>query len=531
VEALVLAVVLALTWKALRPWPSVPLADPDTWGYLSPALHWLGGQGFRQTDGRDWLYPALVTLFIKTTGTLNGIVTWQKCFHFLAGIAMAVTWRCWVSMLPFRRGVQLLVSILGAWPIYVNLVNQQNIFFAVSIRPESVLPFFVDVQLACLMGYAKYRWQQPRPVTSLTLGAAAVVFAYACLVLKPSWYFGTVMTALPIFAGVFGKSFPAKTRFLTPIAGLAGALLLLWLPGRVLMVHDSSSVTLLPDALLCVHAQFIDNYLEDKLAHMADSDPEKARLKTFVTVLESELFKARHAHKTYEKLGFDADYLMHDETLSTAIYSYTGNDRKKFSAFCFGCYWAAIAHDPRGYVWKICDQFGHFLFPEPRTFFGDQQNLPKAYQGSADNWFASGAVSLSPEMQELYGRYRDDTMIEISHTKTLEKDLKLRAFRQYLSTAALPLTLILLLALTATHLWPPLHLLRQFGWATLFLYFAPFGNAFGVCVVHTLDIFRYRITYGGYLLFAFAAMAVFILMVAWQSALSLRVVKVKTAKA
>jgi len=39
------------------------------------------------------------------------------------------------------------------------------------------------------------------------------------------------------------------------------------------------------------------------------------------------------------------------------------------------------------------------------------------------------------------------------------------------------------------------------------------GNAMMVCVVHALDVERYRLTYGGFLLFALTAMAVFISLV------------------
>ena len=516
VEMLILLVVLALAWKSWSVWPPVPLADPDTWGYLNPALTWLSGIGLQQTDGRDWLYPALVALFLKTTGSFTGIVAWQKAFSFLAGVFMATTWRCWVSMLPFHRGILFVISALGALPIYVQLVNQQTIFFAMSIRPEAILPLFVYAQLTCVMVYCKYRWQTPRPLPSLAWGAAAIVLAYGCLLLKPSWYLAAATTSVPIVLGLFGNALSLKTRLFTPLLGIAAALLLLWLPGRVLMVKDGASITLLPDALFCVHAQFIDNLLESRLSAMPDSDPNKARLHTFVAVLESELYGASHAHKTYEKLGFNADYLMHSKTLSDAIFEYAGNDRKKFSAFCMGCYKDAVLRDPVGYTQKIFVQFTHFLFPEPKTFFNDQVNLTKAYRDTADSWNSVGAAPLSPDVQKMYATYRDDTTTQTGITKTLEKDPKLRTFRQRFAPFTLPLTVLFLLALLAASVVPPLYKLRLGGWAAFFLYLAPLGNAFGVCIVHTLDIYRYRITYGGYLLYALAAMAVFTCLIVAQ---------------
>jgi len=520
-EMLILFVVLALAWKAWSVWPPVPLADPDTWGYLNPGLMWLSGNGLQQTDGRDWLYPALVTFFLKTTGSFTGIVAWQKLLSFLAAMAMATTWRCWVSMLPFNRWILFLVSAFGALPISIQLVNQQSILFAMSIRPEAVLPLFVYTQLACVVGYCKYRWQTPRALASLLLGAAAIVFAYACLLLKPSWYLATVVTSAPVFLGFFGRSLSLKTRLLTPVCGIVVSLLTLWLPGKLFLIKDGASITLLPEALFCVHARFIDRLLEAKLAALPDADPDKTRLQTFVGVFESELYNAEHAHKTYEKLGFNADYLMHSQTLADAFFAYAGNDRKKVSAFCMACYRDAVLREPINYASKIFDQFTHFLFPEPKTFFSDQVNLTKAYRDSADSWYPIGAATLSPDVQKMYGNYRDDTAALIAVTKTLEKDSKLRAFRQNFAGYSLPLTLLFLLTLLAAHVWSSLHQLRLGGWAAFVLYLAPLGNAFGVCIVHTLDIYRYRITYGGYLLFALLAMAVYICLVLGQSLVSL----------
>src|SRR5207248_1968714 len=82
-------------------------------------------------------------------------------------------------------------------PIAIQLVNPENIFYEMSIRPEAVLPVCAYAQLAALIGYGKYRWQRPRSVPSLLLGAAALVLAYVCYLLKPSWYLATVITAAP----------------------------------------------------------------------------------------------------------------------------------------------------------------------------------------------------------------------------------------------------------------------------------------------------------------------------------------------
>jgi len=517
IELVVLLLVLAVAWKAWDAWPVVPISDPDTWGYLNPALSWLSGLGFQQTDGRDWLYPAFVALFLKTTGSFHGLVVWQKLIALLSGVLMAVVWRCWVSMQPWNRWLRLLGSLLGSLPIYVQLVNQQNFFFVMSIRPEAILSFFVYAQLACLMGFCKYRWQRPRALPSMLLGAGAILFAYGCYLLKPSWYFACGTTSAPVLAGLFGQGLSRRTKFLTPVLGVAVSFLLLWLPARVWFVRDGTSRTLLPDALFCVHAELIDKLLEARLATMPDSAPEKAKLQTLVSALESEISGAKQGRRIYAKLVINADYLMHSHTLSAALFEYTGRDRGKFSAFCFASFFEAVTHYPGEYAKKVAEQFEYFLFPEPATYFKDQFNLIKPYKGSAEALAPYASTPFRPELLEMYRRYQEDTLVLVGSVSTMDKDRKLHGFGRGSAQWTLPLELLFLAALTATLFWPPLHPFRLGGWATFCLFLAPFGNAFGVCIVHTLDIYRYRVTYGGYLLLALTAMTAFAVAVVAQA--------------
>jgi hypothetical protein len=548
-ELLVLLVVLAIAWKERSAMPRVPISDPDTWGYLNPALSWLSGLGLQQTDGRDWLYPALLALFLKTTGSFTGIVLWQKLLAISSGLLMAVAWRCWVSTLPFNRWILFFLSLSGALPIFIQLMNQQNILFEMSIRPEALLSFFVYAQLACLMGYYICRWKTPkahgnrRPesgfealrevpgavrtirkenyeptqaLLSIVLGAAAIVLSYACFLLKPSWLLAFVVTSAPVFVGLFGRTLPFRTRVLAPALGIVFSLLILWLPSAVFLIKDSASFTLLPDALFAVHVKLIDKTLDARLASLPDSDPEKARLQALVTVLKSELQVAEASH-TYEKLGFNADYLMHSATFTNAIRRYTGNDDRKFRAFCISCYRDAALHDPLAFGWKISVQFTHFLFPRPETFFKDHIDLAGSYQDSVADLNPNLADRLRPDVKQMYHQYLADLIVQAGSGLRLERESKFRAFRRAFTPLALPLEILFLLTFAASLIWPPLRDLRLGGWAAFSLFSAPLGNAVTVCVVHALDIARYRLTYGGFLLLALVAMALYSILVIARS--------------
>lgn len=517
IEWLVLIIVLALAWSAWSVWPMVPLADPDTWGYLNPALSWLSGNGFVQAGGRDWLYPAFVALFLRSTGSFAGILVWQKFFGLLSGVLMAVTWRTWVSMLPFHRGMRFAISLAGAFPIFVQLMNQQNILYQMSLRPESILPCFVYAQLACVMGYCRFRWHTPKPLPSVLLGAAALVFACACFLLKPSWYLATITTSLPVLLGLFGNALSWKTRLLTPVAGLVASLLILWLPARVLFIRDGASVTLLPLALFCVHAELIDHSFEAKIAKLPDTDPDKARLKHLDDVLKSEVRIAAVRYRPYDRLRINPDYLLDSRELNTAIPEYSGPSTEQIKAFCFRSFEEAVLHDPGAYARKVSTQFHWFLSPDTKTFFKDRSDLAGEYRLSADSLNAHRPTKVRADLEEADRRY-EDSLATLAKTPTkLEEHPRLIAFAKSLTRWALPLESLFLLALLVVHIWRPLHSLRVAGWAAFFLFLAPLGNALGVCIVHALDIYRYRVTFGGYWLFALAAMTAFTLAVLGQA--------------
>jgi hypothetical protein len=517
-QGLVLLAILAAAWKARSAMPAVPISDPDTWGYLNPALSWLGGLGFQQTAGRDWLYPAFLTLFLKSTGSFAGIVLWQKFVGIGSGIVMAVAWKCWVSTLPLQRSTRFFVSLLGAVPISIQLMNPQSILFEMSIRPEALLPFFVYAQFACLIGYYKYRYRDRKEKTArsvfpgVILGAAAIVLAYACALLKPSWLLAAAITAAPVFLGVFGSAPSLKTRLLAPALGVIFSILILWLPSAVFLIKDTDSITFLPQVLFSVHARLIEPMLEARLAALADSDPEKPKLQALITEVKTELQAA--AEKPYERLGFNADYLITSGTLTNAIHQCSGSESKKFRSFCISCYKDAALYDPLAFARKIWVQFTYFVFPKPAAFFRERSDFPRFYRDAVVILEPNLPDRISADVRKMYFQYKADLITQGAQDGTaLTLRSSFPSFRQVIAPLALPVELVFLLTFGASLLWRPLRDLRPGGWTAALLFSAPLGNAVMASVVHALDVERFRLTYGGFLLFALVAMAVFVCLV------------------
>src|SRR5947207_9925172 len=89
------ALALVFAWAVWQRFklPLDPIADPDTWGYLSPALRKLTGAEFGHTNGRNFVYPAFVFLLLRLFADFRAITIAQ---HFLGLLAVAfflLTWK------------------------------------------------------------------------------------------------------------------------------------------------------------------------------------------------------------------------------------------------------------------------------------------------------------------------------------------------------------------------------------------------------------------------------------------------------
>jgi len=513
--AVVLLVIGAMQARAGL--PAIPLSTWDSWGFLNPALSWLSGDGFQQTNGRDWFYPGILTLFLKTTGSYAGIFYWQQVLGILSVVLMAVTWRVWASLLPLSSWTRLAVTLVGVIPIWVQVTNPQTIFFETLLRPEAIMPFFVYGQLACLLAYCRYRWLKPSSTLALIFGALALFLGYACLLLKPSWLFAFAATVAPVFVGILGSGTSLKSRLLAPAVGITLSLVVLWLPPKLWYLKDSASKTFLPSTLFTVHADLMAKHLAGTISTLPANDPEKVKLETILAHLDKELAVARTIPHNYDKLGFDPDYLYYRSDLLSTVYQQAGGTDEAFRAFCMKQFVSAALHNPVGFAQKTLTQFTYFLFPDAGTLYRFRVNFEKDAQAAVESLEPRYVERYRPEIRDAYLAYLGDLAAVAKNPPKLERRGLARTWSKPFAAWALPLELVFLVAFGVVLFCGRFADLRLGGWATLLLFSAPAANAFTVALVHALDIARYRYSYGGFLLFALTAMAVFVLLVLGKS--------------
>ncbi|MFZ4681094.1 MAG: hypothetical protein ACOYMS_01225 [Terrimicrobiaceae bacterium] len=502
---LIVAVAVWQRWQI----PAIAVADPDSWGYFRPALNLLSGGGFVQHNGRDWLYSALVAGALEVTGSMAGLVRFQQMLGVLAGILLAVTLRLWAQFLPGSAGREAGAAVLGAVAMGIFLWRPDSLAFEVQLRPESVWSFFILLQLLCLLAYCRERWVRHRYGVALCYALAAVPLAYANVLLKPSWGLALLVTIAPVFFGILGPRAGLGLRLLTPVAAVGLSVLTLWLPARMLFVRDEMAATRLPLALFTIHAKWILAHYEQKAQSLRPDSAERHFLDRFLPVFREEFAQTMTQKKiTYDRLGYDADYLRYRSPIFDWLNSEGGIAGERLNAFCYASYLETWRSQPLGMADKVWGQFRFFLFPQDDDFYKRGTNLQERYRITLEK-LPDDLPGSSDRVAALYAAFREQATQASVRTFKVEPWGPLQKLSLGLAAITPALLLVFLVVLAACLLRPGLSDLRLAGLTALLLYAAPAANALTVSIIHVLDLPRYRLSYAGPFLLALAAVILF----------------------
>jgi hypothetical protein len=487
------------------------VSEWDSWGWLSPALSWLGGTGFREQFEREWLYGAFIAACLRLTGSFSGLIIIQQVLGLFAGILMWLTWRTWVTLFSRDFLFEVASVILGLFVVAVYLFSPTAIALELAIRPEGIMAFVAFSQLFCMTSYCKFRWREPRSVASTVFGALAIPLAYALFVLKPNWLLAVPVTTLPVFVGVFGTAVPLTVRLLTPVLGLVLILATLLLPEKVLFVPTTETRVVLPMTLFTIHADVIQKDMQRQLTGQGTPENQRRFLEDFLRVFEPEMQTARTLAKYYPRLGFDPDYLMYRSPVFPLLENTYAMSRQQIADFCRNSFLSAIWNQPLGYARKVFTQLGYFFFPDDATFFRKRIEMGKLYDYVRTTVPDALDESISEPVRDLYQTYRENVIAQAGQPASLEVFRPFVPSLRALAAAAFYIEITFFVSLVACLILKSLAQLRLPGLVALVFFLAPAGNALTIALIHALDNSRYRVSYGPLLLFALAGFLLFIL--------------------
>jgi hypothetical protein len=379
------ALAFVFVWAAWQRFklPLDPMANPDTWGYLSPALRKLTGAEFGHTYGRNFIYPGFLFLLLRAFANFRAITIVQHFLGLLAGAVFLLTWKRARIFVPDPQIGRVGHDLLGLGGIVIYLLPWQTIVFEKEIRPEGICAFVLSVTLYFLIQFVACFFLEHRRTATVAYGIALAFTAILLASIKPSFGLASLVILTPIIP-LFWRSgwLWQKIGFSVGFAFSAAVLLL---PEHYLSRNDEISGTFLPASLFVVHADIIRDQLADDLENNFPLPYSRDRLKRLYVALSAEIGKS-HAGRpeAYRSLGFDPDFLMHN---ANSIAAQTRREfRGDVTALCTFYrfyYWRIWQKQPYRLLEKIARQMLIFYVPYCRAYDpGIIRNLGERYESS-----------------------------------------------------------------------------------------------------------------------------------------------------
>ena len=354
-------------WQRFR-LPLDPIADPDTWGYLSPALRKLTGAKFGHTNGRNFVYPGFVFLLLRLFADFRAITIVQHFLGLLAGAFFLLTWKRACVFVPNPRIGRVAHDLLGLAGAAIVLLQWQTIVFEIEIRPEGICAFALSIAFYLLIQFLACFFLEHRRTATVAYAIALAFTAIFLTSIKPSFGLASLFVLSPLIA-LFWRSgwWWQKVWFSLGVAFSAAVLLL---PEHFLSRNDEMSRTFLPTTLFVVHAELIRDQMANDLAKNVSLPYPSDRLERLYLALRTEIEKSRTARQySYHSLGFDPDFLMHNPNsiAGQARLEFRGDVRALCTFYRF-YYWRIWQKRPLQVLAKVARQMQIFYLPYCRAY-------------------------------------------------------------------------------------------------------------------------------------------------------------------
>jgi len=343
--------------------PLTPIADPDTWQYLSPALHKLTGAEFVPTYGRSFLYPGFLYLILSAFGDFRAIGVIQHLLGLAAGAILFLIWRRLRIFVPNSLVDPRLHAVIGLVGTAIFLFAAETILTEMRLRPEGICGFLISINLWFALQFVGYSFLQHRRTPALVCGIALVLTCFLLASVRPSFWLSTAIVAVPVVAFFLRRAWwPEKVALAVAIL-LSGALIL-W-PEHLLSRKDRMSQTFLPTMLFVIHADLIRDQMAADLKENATLPYPREWLEGVYTRLNSEIAKSHAKNPTrYQSLNFDPEYLWFEpSSISGQLEREFGRDVSGLCAFYRFYYWRTWQREPFRALQKVARQFSIYYFP------------------------------------------------------------------------------------------------------------------------------------------------------------------------
>ena len=192
------AVVALFAWTAwlrMRA-PLEPIADPDVWGYLSPAVSKLIGEGFIHA-GRNFVYPGFLYVLLRVAGDFRVVAIVQHLLGLLAGVFLLLTWQ---RVRDVISGPGLPAAVhrwLGLLLAGLYLFAADAIRFELQIRPEAICGFLGILNIYLALQFTYWFFVRGNKRAAIFYGIATVLSVLVLGSVRPSFWLAALGSLLP----------------------------------------------------------------------------------------------------------------------------------------------------------------------------------------------------------------------------------------------------------------------------------------------------------------------------------------------
>ena len=488
------AVIVVFAWAAWLRFrlPLDPIAVPDTWAYLSPALRKLTGAEFGHTYARNFIYPGFVYLLLRVFGDFRAITVTQHLLGLMAGGMLLVIWCRIRDFIPSARLLHPIHRCLGLLAAAIYMFSREPLCFEMDIRPEGICGFLISINLYFIIQFIACCFLKRRRTATVTYGITVVFTSILLASVRPSFGLTAIVALLPVLTFFFRRGWFRQKIALAGGATVSAALLLL--PEHFLSRNDEDSQTFLPTTLFVIHANLIRDQMADDLEHNAKVPYPREWLGRVHAALSAEIAKSFDAWpQHFSTLGFDPDYLRYNETsIVTQLHKEFGNNVSALCSFYRFYYWRIWRQRPLLVAKKIIRQMAIFYAPKcPAYRLGKFLSLTDEYNlrvSSLDIESYRKVWTAYPPAVDFMSR----TDLLARSAPVVQQSAYIRRPLGILAATYLQLLLIAL-ALSAAILLQERHR-RRLGWlAALVVFMYSYGavNCLEVAVIHSLENPRY----------------------------------------
>jgi hypothetical protein len=472
--------------------PLNPIADPDTWGYLSPALRKLTGAEFGHTQSRNFLYPGFLYLVLRCSGDFRAIGVVQHLLGLAAGGLFLLTWRRLRVFVPDSLVNPSLHDAFGLAGTAIYLLASDAIRIETQLRPEGICAFLISINLYFAIQFVSCSFLEHRRTGAIVCGSATVLTSLLLASAKPSFWFASIVVMVPV-AAFFLRPNWVRQKIALGLGMVLIASLVLW-PERILSRKDEASQTFLPTMLFVIHADLIRDQMAADLKENASLPYSKDWLERVCVALNSEIAKSETNNpRHYPSLQFDPEYLWFDpSSITTQLRREFGSNISALCDFYRFYYWRTWQRRPFRALQKVARQFSIYYYPNCPAY------VPMKIWPLMDV-YERAVTSLDSEEYRKIARSLPALTDFMQRTESLAENAPATKQQPILREALADLAvsymslLLLSLILSAIIFWKQARW-RRLRWLAALLLFGAAYNAAScleVAIVNSLEVHRY----------------------------------------